>query len=367
MLHLFNKLYIDFEETISLDFDRVVISANNGFGLKDGITKIHGGNLLGFATSYDELIGVGKSYPNFFTFIHSLKNVDKTTIIYTDKANFYKVVANWYKVIMPNATADEVSKYVKSNWYRAKVWSVSRRRIAQSVVSIEHETFDSDLLTTEWNNVTVNSSDWTDFITEQAGKFSIELLLASYIKDGSRKSELKSIMKVLLKKQIENTLYELKEEVVSNLNNKSYMTALGASTYDIDTFYNAIDDTALSPFFKSTIWKSEYIKVGSSKQSIDISAVTADDITAYKNLYTTIGQTDYMMEIKLLDYIDFVKGDGELSDTQLDQIIQDEIDNPLRFGSFYGPSLESVNTYFVDHILQQKKDNNTDSLNPYVV
>ena len=369
MLHLFNKLYIDFEETISLDFDRVIISPNNGYKLKEGITQIHGGNLIGSATSFDELIGAGKQYPNFYTFIHSLRNTENTTIIYTDKTNFYKVIANWYKVIMGGATASEVGRYVKSNWYRAKIWSVSRRKKAQSIVKISHADFDDSLLETEYNAVTVNNSDWVDFKLENANRFSVELLLASYLYDGSRKSELKQSLKVLLKKQIESSLYEIKEDVVTNLNNQPYMTALGASTYNIDTFYNAVNDAALAPFFKSEIWKSEYIKSGSSNSTMDLSAVTDTDVTKYKSVLTAMGLNATWIEgeMKLLDYIDFVNGDSEMTDTQLDQIIQDEIDTPLKYGSFYGPSLESVNTYFVDYLLQQKKDNNTASLSPYIV
>ena len=57
MLHLFKKVYIEFDTRMSVDHDRIVISEEMGYPMHDELGKIAGGVLINYGTSIDEVIG----------------------------------------------------------------------------------------------------------------------------------------------------------------------------------------------------------------------------------------------------------------------------------------------------------------------
>ena len=74
MLHLFNKVYLEFDDKIEINFDRVVISERYGIPMLDQLNKVSYGELVTFGKSYEEVIG-----EDFAGFVATLKDFGKTT------------------------------------------------------------------------------------------------------------------------------------------------------------------------------------------------------------------------------------------------------------------------------------------------
>ena len=58
MFHLFRKTYIEVETRIDLNVHRIVISETHGYPVLEMLSKIYGGALLAFGSTYDDIFGI---------------------------------------------------------------------------------------------------------------------------------------------------------------------------------------------------------------------------------------------------------------------------------------------------------------------
>ena len=88
MLHLFNKVYLEFDSKIEINFDRVIISERFGLPMYQALDKIAYGELISHGKSLEEVA------PDFIAFLTSIKDGsesnNKKIIIYCDKDNYKK-------------------------------------------------------------------------------------------------------------------------------------------------------------------------------------------------------------------------------------------------------------------------------------
>jgi hypothetical protein len=375
MLHLFNKVYIEHEDCISPDYDRVVISATNGVELYKSLEEISSGELIAHATSLDELVGAGKTYASYVAMFTALANKvkesGKVVYIYVDPTTYYKLSALWLKIVLPNVTSADATRYMRTNHLHQKLWHYSRKTATVAIDALANGTFNEGQFQFDFNNTLVNRSDYESFINDNVAGFSVELLLASYVYNGSRKTELKNSIKPLLKKEIEKLLYEFKEVVVYHMSNASVMTALGSSTtYTIDNLQDAVNDSAskIAVFFKNSIWNTEGIGVNSTNNSININNITADDIANIKAM-VSVAQGDWnYSEVNKLDFIPYVQK-ATFDDADLTAILdydQSNTDILHTSGAFYSTEHTTVNNYFVKYVMGLR-GGNVSALNAYVV
>ena len=68
MLHLFKEIYANYDTNVNIKYYRVVISEANGYPIDASMDL---GNLLHYAQSFDDLIGMVNSLVHFLTLSHS--------------------------------------------------------------------------------------------------------------------------------------------------------------------------------------------------------------------------------------------------------------------------------------------------------
>ena len=76
MLHLFNKVYLELDDKIELNYDRVVIGTC-GVPLADRVADVTNGQLLSYSTSYPD------NFVNLITSIKSFNVVVSLSVIRT--------------------------------------------------------------------------------------------------------------------------------------------------------------------------------------------------------------------------------------------------------------------------------------------
>jgi hypothetical protein len=122
MLHLFNKVYLEFDDRIEINLDRVVISEEHGYPMHQLLDKVSYGELLAHGKTYQEVIGVDLN-----GFISSIKSHGDTTgkkvVIYCDKHAYKSFIAQWFKVILPNLDFDGFKTIIDYTMYNQRVTS----------------------------------------------------------------------------------------------------------------------------------------------------------------------------------------------------------------------------------------------------
>jgi hypothetical protein len=124
MLHLFNKVYLEFDDKIEINFDRVVISEKYGIQMLQLLDQVAYGKLITFGKSYDEVID-----GDFYKFIESVRDFgiesNKKIIIYCDKSSYKKFTAQWFKSTLPNLNFDAFKTIVDHTIYNQRIYFFS--------------------------------------------------------------------------------------------------------------------------------------------------------------------------------------------------------------------------------------------------
>jgi hypothetical protein len=384
MLHLFRKIYLEHDVNIDFNRDRVVVSEKCGVSNWSELEKISTGELISYGTDLNSL-------NNISSFLELLNKIKQKTIltnnpvyIYADKKNYYKILSLWYKIILPNATVNDVVNYVKIIFDYKNFWKISRwwNMIDKSITT--DVVFDSELLISEYNSLTINRGDYTNFINENVSTFNIELLLSSYLYNGSRKEELKKIILPFLRSEVTRSLYGMREVLTYHLVNSKFLKKIGITdTYNIGNLLDVLKNknSIIQTFYNNnSVWKISMLdhdcygfllNIG-SQSMISFKDITDNDISNIRKFLADIGisETDSVgIEWNyLLDLIPLIKADT-ITDNQLNDIIvhQSSQESCVTTCTFYSVSFPTVNTYFIQYILNQNNENNTKILAPYVI
>lgn len=404
MFHLFKKVYLDFDTKISMSQDRIICSETHG-GLDDliDLSKAFYGLKINSVKSIEDLVGTEKSYNTFYDLFLSIDKIsteNNTSIcIYCDKISYYKLYFIWHKIILANLDFSSIFNCLKSHMFR-QVGILNRGRYSERGVKSLSE-MDDWLITEQeakdiWNSIVLSREEHTNlsnFAKQNAQHLGIEYLLASYFYDGRYSTELSKTMSVLVRKDIEKILYELKEMVLVNPLHPLILKLLKVENgpYDFSNFVNIINDNSplVQLLFRKDIWGEHNISIlqPSSKGTINFSSISDEEVAQLKALTHKLlwciefipEKTSYeefvMKEDELIsekyfevDKIDFIKllRKDVWSDQDMREILDYEISHQYDFaGSFSSLSIQSVNDYLIVHLIRNRE--NKESLKPFVL
>jgi len=383
MLHLFKKIYLEHDVNIDFNYDRVVVSETNGVKLWSEIEKISGGKLLSYGKNLNELNNIS-SFLDLLNMINiQTTKTNKPVYIYADKNNYYKILSLWYKIILPNATVNDVANYVKINFDYKNFWKISKyynmlnKNINTDII------YDDNKLRYEYDSLNIDRNDYETFIKENVGTFNIELLLSSYLYNGSRKEELKKIILSFLRIEVTKSLYSFREIFTYQLHNKKFLSKIGITdTYNIGNALDVLknENPIIQTFYNNdSVWRlsmlnndTYFILLDSGSNSmINFENITDEHIVNIKEFITAIGisETDAIgLEANyLFNLIPLIKSDT-ITDEQLDQIITHQTSQEpcVTTGTFYSTTFPTINTYFIQHVFNVY-ENNKELLSGYVI
>ena len=371
MLHLFKKVYVARDNNIDVSFDRVVISKENGVDLLESLKAVQPGVLLAFAKEVKNLIG-SKNLPYTDTVDMFDKLGDHTdkygkrVIIYCDDQAFMKIMALWFRMIFKKTNKAAAVDLLESMVFKHKLFGQSR--FATNNGNVEEEiNFNIEGFGKIFDGAQKPSAERRKkFLTENKSALSLEYLLATYLANGKCKKELKTVMRILVKKDLEKYLYELKEIFFVHILTKRFTETLKLDkSYDFTNYDEILKDTSEFPslFLNDKIWKNpNSLSQPTSGKNINFEAITNKHIASFAKFAQLGGATwqesqyEYVKsDISKLDFIECVCG-SEMSDAQLDMIIEVESTYEHAAGSFFSIDLETVNHYFVQGLLDGTKE-----------
>jgi hypothetical protein len=378
MLHLFKKIYLDIDENLNTFRDRIVISKNHGYRVSSDLENSFDGKLFYFSLSLEELIGENKTFSSFVDMMNQislkLEERNKPIVIYSDSENFLKILINWYKLVLKEPKCDECYSLLKSYSFKENLFSNGRMRISHTQYYLN---FEKNLFDSLFEIININKTEKENFVKENKKFFSIEFLLASYLFDGSSSEEVKKILKVLIKKDLEKYFYEIKEILLVHLLRKAFQQKLQTTkVYDFSNFYDIVNDESplVKVFFKKEIWNNEGLFKPSTSGNIKFENITDDDIDNFIK-FTEISGEEWEEE----NFYRFNKSDkykltflkhitkDVMTDEELKEIIDFELKGNHAAGTFYSIDLETVNHYFIDFVLNCVKENTKEKFQYYCV
>lgn len=380
MFHLFKKVYLDWDDKIDAHCDRIIISSKYGGAYEDPHNYY---KLYGSEKSINNLLGKNKKYLNFAELLYEInnKNTDEKTIIYCDREAYYKLAIKWLKAILPNCDSKSAWLFFKSHLFKEKNFVNSRLSATQGFVQNADEwILDEVSFLVYWDQEIENRALYKKLIGAVKENLRIEFLLASYLLDKRHSHSFAMALTPLVRKNIEVFLYEHKEIILVNFQNPLFQKLLKLKNgpYTFENFYDIVYDKApmAEIMFRSDIWgeTKSTIRSASSKKTINISAFTDEDIETLKKYSQVCGAvwsdnqiyTIVNSEIDKFDFIKMFRNKDFLTIKDVDEIIKYELYHQYHSaGIFYSISTETVNTYFVDFILQNHT--NKDILLKYAV
>jgi len=381
MLHLFNKVYLEIDDRVDINYDRIVISQEYGVPMLEALDRVAYGNLILAAKSISEVEG------GITAILSHAKNsflaTNKTTIIYADRVSYIELAAQWLKNVLPNAGVTNAFNFMKAYLFKDEAFGAFRRA---SSTLVSHDTLSYDMFTAAYSQ---SNPGLVAFVDNVRHDISVEFLLATYLSLSHRSAQdelllpqlaearnaLKKSIRPLVVKDLEKYLYELKEIVLVHMQRRELREAMGSTIeYDFSNFSDFINDPApiVRTFFKQEIWGSSGLGTPSSNGLINFGAISDEDIENLREFTRIAGsiweEENFYSFIKSdvikLDFVPFLREDT-LSNAALNAILNFELNSNHAAGSFYSIDVSTVNNYFVDFILGEFKNGNHESTATY--
>ncbi len=366
MLHLFKKVYVATDNIIDVGVDRVVVSFEHGHDTLEDMKKVMGGELIAFAQDWSKLIGSkNTAFMDTADIFDKLgDHCDKTgkrVVIYCDNKALCTIMALWFKTIFKKTNKAAAVDLLESMIFKYKVFNRGRFSSNNGNTDVEHEIDISNFGKIFEGAQKPSAEKRKKFLDENKGSLSLEPVLATYLSSGTMKKELKGIIKILVKKDLEKYLYELKEIFFAHILTQRFTKDLNLEkVYDFTNYDEILKDKSEFPslFLNEKIWKTPYMNAASSGKNINFHAITKSDIKSFAKWNKISGQhwneesiyEFIKSDVSKLDFIECITS-VEMSDKQLNMILETEATYEHAAGSFFSIDLETVNSYFVQALL----------------
>lgn len=307
MLHLFDKVYLEHDGYINIQFDRAVISPYTGHEILPGLDKMGYGKLLFYSTD--------KSVVDFNRLFNDIKeHCDQSNnrfIIYCDWATYAFIIAGWYKKFT-NYTKDQFVQLLRTQNFKEKTLSIGSARGDIRDELLNH--FDV------WDNMqpfNVNLPNIT---------LSLELYMANYILDKNTvyRDKVKSLVSNFYRRFRQEMLLDLRVQVFSNILSERLQRFLGADGLKDLTQLDQIPSYSL--FTDPEVWNDNNQNVVGRHSSLDLMSANPTKLyqlnAIYKNMIGSF--EDHGVGAKddtFTDKLSYIVG-KDLSFVELDDLLE---------------------------------------------
>jgi len=382
MFHLFGRVYIALDAAIDLDYHRFVISKDFGYPLDSTLENLHPNKLIGYGKTFEDLVGSDKRYKTYAELLQEcikINNSDQKFIMYCDKESFLKFMCMWFKSIFLQIDSEFSFKIIRAYFLKILLLSEFTTRGVKGVaIHYQKNMPDYEEYKSIFNS-TAENIPLTYIVGTIGNQKSIEYLLASYLYNGSYKEEIKSRIKIMISRHIEENIKEAWRNIIQNSLKIPMQQAIGLN-YTLENLEDIVLDNNIKLLTDLNSWRTLYSRFD-RKPDLDLTIFSDEEILQLKNLMTLSVVVKNNSEMnnpiwkRAYLYIDILRTQ-ELSDQDLEKIINLEIssasemydDWQLSIDNFWGiKDSENINTFLIDYIIHEKILNNNYSIGKFVL
>jgi len=376
MIHLFKKVYITSDQVIDVNVDRYVVSSRINGTMLYGAEPLTTGVVQGVGSTWADIIpSQHKTWSAFFNALGA--RCEKTglrVMIYVDDEAYTEIMSVWLKSILKTPSKSVIENLIKvysfrfNAFYRGRLSGNNGLQGPETILNMTNfsETYDSaPKLTT---------AQRTSFLNTYGGSISVEYLLASHLGNGTYTEQLKNVISVLMRKDLEKYFYELKEILWIHLLTDWFTDTLNLKqdyTFENITEFLQDDSKYAEILLSDRLWASPFMQTASTRGNVKFENMTPEDIQTIKEYNVLAGadwneENGYIVqksEVCKLDFMDCIT--GEFTDDLLLKLLETESTYAHVAGSFFSLDLETVNHYLVQSLLNNWKQGNTDYIKQF--
>lgn len=370
MLHLFNKVYLEFDNKINVDIDRVVISETYGIPMSSQLQQFSYGELIRFSKNLNELT----SEITFDDFILELKShsvrTNKKIIIYCDKVNYIRFMASWFKLMMPELDYDTYKTISVLTIFRERCVS-NTQLSSQNAVNVS-SIFD-EITEEEWQD------GWDNKILGQISpalmgvSISYEFLLANYLSgDDTYNEDLLKTSHRFLRRFFQECFTDNRQMVLLNINNHRMQTALGYENVNLDFSGNPLNEIDFFQYYADpVIWDTPTTVSSGLYGMCKLNELDQDRIDGLRNTILDVyGKFEGMVTnttiFEVFDFLEIACRDS-MTVEELDEIIERISSDPFDTCLIPRMDYENVNFPLYLHILRSYHEGNTYHLKKFKI
>lgn len=373
MLHLFDKVYISFDDSILINQNRIVISEKHGKTLIDNIQEknIFNVNFFEYYESIDELVGSQKKYSTYEDFFIKILDLSRDVgkiIIYCDKICFVKLFVIWNKLCLKNIDKVSSWNFFKCNLVKHNLFFNYKFNM-NTPIHIEKISIEKEEFVKIFEEIKIDFNYY--FLQKIKKSLGLEIILSSFLYNESCYDELQKIIYIMLTRTFHDLIIESKQEVYKNILRSSFTETMNFQNYTIDNFENFLFDEKIKVLNNSNLCNSQNIGLTGSLSNINLKQATDQEIIEIKFMikqlmleWDKFSDNNFILEkIELLDLIKKEKLEKE----DIYKIIKMETEQGSTIRFFSSSDFENINFYFIDYILECYLKNEKEKLNYYVV
>lgn len=366
MIHLFNKTYLDLDANIDFNVDRYVISEENGNKMLELLDEAAYGDLIGFFSTIDEV--------HWIDLIENIVNESSTrntkVVVYCDKTAYKTFLTKWYKTILPNLNLESFTRIVDTVVYKERAIANTKLK-SVNIVKINEVKEGLGDLTSLFNSTNIDPADVTKVDAMNIG-YSFEFLLASHFAGVEEyKAPLKSVLKLFMRRWYNDAVVDARETALLNVLNPIQQKVFGYDESSVQlTSLNPLKNIEGFKAFSDTSMYDVNDNFTSGLQgSVKFEGLTSTQVTELKDvckkMFTDFEGLDGKSYFDAFKFFDYVTTGEDLTDTQLDEVLDYIVANPVDTAFIPRGDTENVNYVFLHHVLNIKRNNNTNALSKF--
>lgn len=371
MLHLFNKTYLEFDSSIDINLDRVVISDRYGIPMLKSLEHVTNGDLISYGKTVESVLGED-SFVGFIEKMHQHGlRTNKKVIIFCDKENYNKFISLWFKLTAPNldeSTFTKLTDFVKfkerivKNTQLATLGSLSAAYLSDVLTGV----------TNVWRELPSFSTDDITKFKSLSLNSSYEFLLASHL-SGSEEylPQLLKTVHLFLSRWFREALTDNRQMILMNITNHKMLSDLGIDYNQIDiTKENPLDGIEpLKYYADDEIWETTTDYSSGTYGICNLKGLSSEKLQGLKNTLLSVYQNAEGMEtnrtcFSAFNWIEIASKDS-MTKEELDEILEFLVNEPFDTCLVPRFDFENVNFALFLHFLKLKKDGNTTELAKY--
>ena len=410
MIHLFKKVYIETDQKLDVDENRIVISETTGYSVSSNFEEAFIGKLYYCAENFESMlknfgaeeiaeknkpenqIDSGNAiivkedkelFDDFFAFLDFVdkcyEEIQEPLYIHVDQKAFNFFMVHWYKILFSDIDALSLIELLKSQvFYNKAFGSYFRSKMRSLEFDLNCE---EDEIKKIFDDIKIDEQKSSNFVTLMRKNLSIEFLLSSYFYDKVNFKDLLYPISNLLKKSIEIQMYEIKELFLQNLNKNFFLEEFNfLQKYNFNNFYDILEkEEEFSFMYDRNIWKkTNNVIEGSSSGTIDFNNLTEKNIETMikirslfemtKEERDNLGYNSFIQQCKnLVKFMNFLKEKDTITEMELQELLDYDIKNKNNFYYSFFSNEGPINIYFLDYIFFLERNNDLEKLKKYTL
>jgi len=366
MIHLFKKTYLDLDTYIDFNTDRIVISKENGVEMFDLMNEAAYGDLIAWHQDIAEVYWIDL----ISKIVEESNKRDTKIIVYCDKEAYRTFVVKWFKTILPNINIESFNILLNTAMYKeraianTKLAGVNTAKINNVKEGLGE--FDALFKSTNIDPADVTKVDAMDLA------YSLEFLLASHFAGVEEyKAPLKSVLKRFMRRWYNDAVVDARETAMLNIINPIQMKVFGYDESSVNmTSLNVFKSIEGFKYFADeTMYTTENNFSSGIQGGLNFEGLTSDQVNGIKEtckkMFTDFEGLDGKSYYDAFKFFEYVTTGEDLTDTQLNEVLDYIVANPVDTAFIPRGDTANVNYVFLHHVLNIKRNNNTNALSKF--